>query len=382
MGARSKSSSQRAVAHEEKLKQKRDAKLDRHPQGLSDVDVPSPTGTEVASPSVLGTTTPLGTSPKRQPKKAATPRDDVADQSPGLASKRARADSVGANGSGSAGCLSDSAKLDRLLLLAEHNSERLDKQGSAMEDLQRRVAALELHQKVPSTTVAQRTSTLPSVPTLPPSLSLPTPPPPWTSSMPPRPAAGSKTVTFGSSIGSGNLATSSASQRAGTPGPKSIDSDGDKCLLHITNFPTPLSHMEMVKYCVDTLGVPEAAKVVTRGFFAQRVSIRFETEDLARTFHDDFRAAEHKLDGTRLYVQRDLPPKQRRMGYVLRAARRILAKNGIAVDSMFISTRDGILYLDKYPILSVFHESPRFLKRWPHDKVATDIIMAEITGCG
>eukprot|EP00971_Amphidinium_carterae_P242743 4819962-Amphidinium_carterae.1 len=127
---------------------------------------------------------------------------------------------------------------------------------------------------------------------------------------------------------------------------------------HVTNFPSPLSHSEMVKFCVDTLGVPDSAKVVTRGFFAQRVSLRFETADATTEFLDAFRASPHKLDGSRLYIQRDLPPHQRKMGYMLRSARRILSKNGVAIDDLHISTRDGVLYHHRFPILSVFHESP------------------------
>eukprot|EP00971_Amphidinium_carterae_P326430 6457209-Amphidinium_carterae.2 len=94
--ARSKCS-QRAVAHEDKLKQRRDARhADRHGHDSDDVDLLSPAGTELASPSQGARTptgtTPLGTSPKRQSKKSALPRDEsvVKDKSIALASKRAR----------------------------------------------------------------------------------------------------------------------------------------------------------------------------------------------------------------------------------------------------------------------------------------------------
>eukprot|EP00971_Amphidinium_carterae_P340661 6479113-Amphidinium_carterae.1 len=154
--ARSKSSSQRAVAHEDKLKQRREAKhSDRSGHDSGDVDLLSPAGTEVASPS-QGTRTPpatgpLGTSPKRQSKKTALPRDEsvVDDQSSALASKRARSDADGPDSTRSSVPLSDSAKLDRILQLAEHHTLRLDSQGVALEDLQRRVAALELVPKAP-----------------------------------------------------------------------------------------------------------------------------------------------------------------------------------------------------------------------------------------
>eukprot|EP00971_Amphidinium_carterae_P149639 2966745-Amphidinium_carterae.3 len=213
--------------------------------------------------------------------------------SPELASKRARSD-LGTPRATAVG-LSDSAKLDRILLLAEQHTLRLDTQGAALEDLQRRVVALELQPRVAPVAGTPTTSSLPTPPPPCPPLrstlslislqsstpqssmrspsSLPTPPPQW-SSMPPRPPAGSKVVTFGSSIVGGSL--HSAEQRAGTPGPGSrvaSDSTGDPCLLHVTNFPTPKSHQEMVKFCVDTLGVSDTAKVVTRGFFAQRVSL-------------------------------------------------------------------------------------------------------------
>eukprot|EP00971_Amphidinium_carterae_P309034 6140550-Amphidinium_carterae.1 len=39
----------------------------------------------------------------------------------------------------------------------------------------------------------------------------------------------------------------------------------------------------MVKYCVDTLAIPDTAKVVTRGF-----SLRFADEATARVFQDGF----------------------------------------------------------------------------------------------
>eukprot|EP00971_Amphidinium_carterae_P152612 3024512-Amphidinium_carterae.1 len=205
---------------------------------------------------------------------------------------------------------------------------------------------------------------------------MPTPPP--SLAMPPRPRG----VTFGSSLGGDPNASSVHPVRAATPGPRRPEVQGDGCLLHVTNFPTPLSHQEMVKYCVDTLALPSTTKVVTRGFFAQRVSLRFEDETSAREYHDGFRAREHKIYGTKHFIQKDLAPQQRKMGYMLRAARRILAKNGVALDKLHISARDGILYHNRYPILSVYHESPRFLKHWPHAQVSNDIVMGEITGCG
>eukprot|EP00971_Amphidinium_carterae_P151059 2995556-Amphidinium_carterae.1 len=69
----------------------------------------------------------------------------------------------------------------------------------------------------------------------------------------------------------------------------------------------------MVKFCTDTLVIPDTAKVVTRRFFAQRVALRFEDAATANTFYDAFRSTAHKVDGTRLYIQRDLPPQQRKM---------------------------------------------------------------------
>eukprot|EP00971_Amphidinium_carterae_P263670 5231110-Amphidinium_carterae.1 len=216
--ARSKSS-QRAVAHEDKLKQRRDARHpDRHGHDSDDVDLLSPAGTEVASPS-QGARTPtgntsLGTSPKRQSKKSALPRDEsvVEDNSTALASKRARSAADGQASAPSASCLSDSAKLDRILQLAEHHTVRLDTQSVALEDLQRRVAALELVPKPPLPAAAPSTSSLPtpppqcsamrnpsSLPTPPPqwpplrtTSSLPTSPAPQGSVMPPRPPMGSR----------------------------------------------------------------------------------------------------------------------------------------------------------------------------------------------
>eukprot|EP00971_Amphidinium_carterae_P276653 5490215-Amphidinium_carterae.1 len=65
----------------------------------------------------------MGTSPKRLPKKAATPRDDNCVDDPAeLASKRARSDVDGPSGSVNTSSLSDSAKIDRILQLAEHHS--------------------------------------------------------------------------------------------------------------------------------------------------------------------------------------------------------------------------------------------------------------------
>eukprot|EP00971_Amphidinium_carterae_P335711 6471696-Amphidinium_carterae.1 len=131
-----------------------------------------------------------------------------------------------------------------------------------------------------------------------------------------------------------------------------------------------------------TFGIPAETNVLTRGYFTQRAALRFPTALAANNYLATFRLASHTHEGSTLYIQKDLAPHERRMSYMLRAAKRILLKNGVAADEMFLSNRDGVLYLRKYPILSVFHEDPRFLHRWPRDKVAPELVMAEFTGRG
>eukprot|EP00971_Amphidinium_carterae_P252710 5017379-Amphidinium_carterae.1 len=198
----------------------------------------------------------------------------VKDKSHAPASKRALSDPGGQDGVCSTACLSDSAKLDRILMLAEHHTLHLDSQGVSLEDLQRLVAAFELLPKTPLLAAA-----------------------PSTSSLPP-----SALVHLGRD-------------------PMRHKVMPACCTLRTSQVRW---HKEMVKYCTDTLAIPGTVKVVTRGFFAQRVSLWFEDKSAARTFHDGFRNAEHKLDGTRLFIQKDLS------SFMLHAARHILAKNGIA----------------------------------------------------
>eukprot|EP00971_Amphidinium_carterae_P266750 5291231-Amphidinium_carterae.1 len=82
-------------------------------------------------------------------------------------------------------------------------------------------------------------------------------------------------------MASWSLFTTSASLRVG---PKPRDSQADLCWLHITNFPSPLSHKGVVKYCVDTWALPGTASPRdSQGCHEQRVLLRFEGETTARS---------------------------------------------------------------------------------------------------
>eukprot|EP00971_Amphidinium_carterae_P093429 1848876-Amphidinium_carterae.1 len=183
-------------------------------------------------------------------------------------------------------------------------------------------------------------------------------------------AATQRKLTFqcGSSIASQSTPTPAA-ERTPTPAPRE---KGDGCVLHVTGFASPLSLKEMVSFAKGTLGLPTEAKVLTRGFYAQRATLRFPTELVATNFLEGFRSGSHKHDGSILYVHRDQAPHERRMSFMLRAAKRVLLKNGYLADDVFLSNRDGVLYLRKYPILStmLIHASFRngletkWLQRW------------------
>eukprot|EP00971_Amphidinium_carterae_P020275 399512-Amphidinium_carterae.1 len=59
-----------------------------------------------------------------------------------------------------------------------------------------------------------------------------------------------------------------------------------------------------------------------------------------------------------------------------------MLKHGATADRIFLSSRDGVLYFDKFPALSVYHDEPRFLRHWPRELVSTELVAAELTGCG
>eukprot|EP00971_Amphidinium_carterae_P184196 3657308-Amphidinium_carterae.1 len=123
-------------------------------------------------------------------------------------------------------------------------------------------------------------------------------------------------VTFGSTTGPSQ--SGAAAARVATPAPPK--DKGDLTRLHVTGFPLPLSHREMIAFVSDKLALPDSAVVVTRGFYSQRASLRFTDSQAADLFLKDFREAGHQFEGSKLYIQRDEPPAQRRMGFLLRSA--------------------------------------------------------------
>eukprot|EP00971_Amphidinium_carterae_P251750 4998258-Amphidinium_carterae.1 len=312
-----------------------------------------------------------------------------------MASKRARS---GDHGVASAS-LSDSSKLDdlwrklpdfgRMFALVEQHSKDMQQHGVELAALRARVSKLEDSQ-APSSYAGAVSAPTPPPPcpmvcasifaqqSAPPQ-SQRQPPPQSLRSPPPSQSQRKVSFQYGSSIAGPN-ATSPAAERSPTPGLSR--EQGDRCVLHVTGFASPLSHKEMVAFAKDKLALPSEVKVLTRGYYSQRAALRFPTEHAATSFMELFRQASHVHEGSTLFVQKDLAPHERRMGYMLRAAKRVLLKHDIKADDLYLSNRDGVLHMQKYPILSVFHEDPRFLQRWPKSKVDPELVMAEITGRG
>eukprot|EP00971_Amphidinium_carterae_P202459 4017214-Amphidinium_carterae.1 len=162
MGGHSKSSSQRAVSHEDKLKQKgakRDAKAERRAEELTIIASVSPhnVAPSAATPAAAAASL-VGTSPKRQPKKpvACVVEDDE------MSNKRARSGepSHGAPSHGAPFDITDSSKLDdlwrklpdfgRKFDLVEQHTKDMQQHGAELAELRARVTKLEDSKGLPT----------------------------------------------------------------------------------------------------------------------------------------------------------------------------------------------------------------------------------------